>query len=72
MKLIIKKELRKTEAEKRDSIELLRVSNCDEAICDECGKANDKVVMVGEPMDYESLTAFICKECLEKALKLIL
>lgn len=39
--------------------------------CDECGCKSDAVVMIGEPPDYESATAWICKKCLEKALELM-
>ena len=38
--------------------------------CNECGKNVDAVVECGEPQDYESNTAYICKECLTKAVQL--
>jgi len=39
--------------------------------CNECGKHFKKVVMLGEKPDYGSYTAYICKSCLKKALRLI-
>jgi hypothetical protein len=38
--------------------------------CHECGGYFEEVVEIGEPPDYESSTAHICKKCLRKALKL--
>ena len=39
--------------------------------CTECGKENpDFVVMVGEEPDYESATAWLCAECIKKAMRL--
>ena len=37
--------------------------------CDECNTKNIDVMQLGETPNYESNTAFICKECLIKALK---
>ncbi len=39
-------------------------------VCDECKEVNLDLVEIGEPQDYESNTANICKECLKKALDL--
>jgi len=41
------------------------------SFCSECDGKFDRVAMVGEPLDYESRTAFICENCLEKALILL-
>ena len=38
--------------------------------CDECGSDSYTVVMVGEEPDYESNTAYMCKECIVRALAL--
>lgn len=38
--------------------------------CSECGKENCECVQLGEPPDHESETAWICKDCLKKALQL--
>ena len=38
--------------------------------CDECGARGD-VVQIGQEPDYESSTAWICAECLAKALQLL-
>lgn len=36
--------------------------------CSECGKYDVDIVCVGEELDYESLTAYICADCAEEAL----
>lgn len=38
--------------------------------CDDCKKEVDAVVQLGDEPDYESATANICFECLEKAVGL--
>jgi len=38
--------------------------------CNDCEKEVNAVVQLGEGPDYESHTAYICFDCLEKALKL--
>lgn len=38
--------------------------------CSECGSETWDCVQLGEPPDYESATAWICKDCLKKALQL--
>ena len=35
--------------------------------CDECKRESEVTVQIGEELDYESSTAQICLECLEKA-----
>lgn len=42
-----------------------------ECRCDECNKAFEQVVQVGDEPDYESSTAKMCKGCLKAALKLL-
>lgn len=37
--------------------------------CDECEAENIDVVRLGQPLDYESKTADICKGCLSEALR---
>lgn len=37
--------------------------------CNECDQLVDRVVQLGEEPDYESRTAYVCIECLQKALK---
>jgi len=39
--------------------------------CSECNSTSDILVEIGEPLDYDSCTAFICEDCLQKALELI-
>ena len=39
-------------------------------LCYECGKDCLEVVELGEEPDWESSTVLICKDCLQKALKL--
>ncbi|MBT4644095.1 MAG: hypothetical protein HOC09_35285 [Deltaproteobacteria bacterium] len=40
--------------------------------CSECGKIKQpKLIMVGEPADYESYTAYLCENCVEKACNLL-
>lgn len=39
-------------------------------VCSECGAKEVPVVQVGQEPDYESLTAYLCRVCIEKALKL--
>ena len=41
-----------------------------ENICDECGKDSDVLIQLGQELYYESATACICKDCLDKAIKL--
>jgi len=42
-----------------------------ETRCNECDAKNIPVVQLGEEPDYESSTAYVCRECLEKAISLI-
>lgn len=39
--------------------------------CNDCGEPSYDVVQLGEPPDYDSNTAWVCKGCLEKALALL-
>jgi len=41
-----------------------------ENVCNECEQDVEVTVCLGEEPDYESCTAWICPECLEKALEL--
>lgn len=41
------------------------------APCHECGAEGVQTVMLGQEPDYESYTAWVCKECLKKAIALI-
>ena len=39
--------------------------------CDDCGASTlDVVIQIGQEPDYESSTALVCRDCLEKALRL--
>lgn len=38
-----------------------------ECKCDQCGERKESVVMVGEPLDYDSRTASLCVSCLDEA-----
>lgn len=37
--------------------------------CDECGQECDMLILLGQEPDYESSTAGICKNCLDRAVK---
>lgn len=39
--------------------------------CDECEKTVDAVMQLGQPPDYESKTACVCLDCLQKAVSVI-
>jgi hypothetical protein len=39
--------------------------------CSECGKRPKSIIRLGEPLHHESLTAYICLDCLKKAIKLM-
>lgn len=39
--------------------------------CNECGQETWGVVELGEPPDYESATACVCRDCLHAALRLL-
>lgn len=39
--------------------------------CDECGQETWDLVQLGQPPDYESSTAYICRGCLMAALRLL-
>jgi len=39
--------------------------------CNECGKDSDVLIQIGQPEDYESSTAWICRDCLSKAIAMI-
>jgi hypothetical protein len=39
--------------------------------CSECGREAEEVVELGEPPDYESSTAYVCRGCLARALGLL-
>ena len=39
--------------------------------CSQCHNLKNVVVRVGEEPDFDSATSYICKDCLEKALKMI-
>jgi len=39
--------------------------------CDECDKPMKRVVLLGEPINWESATALVCADCLRRALSLI-
>ena len=44
---------------------------CERTYCDECGLKVLEVVEMGEPPDYESATARLCRDCLRAALRLL-
>ena len=39
--------------------------------CGECGKESWNIVEIGEPADYGSQTAYLCRDCLVSAIKMI-
>jgi hypothetical protein len=42
-----------------------------ELACSECGHETWGIVEIGEPPDYESATAYLCRDCLRAALRLL-
>lgn len=42
-----------------------------EKSCSECGAESWGIVEIGEPPDYESATAYLCRDCLQSALRLL-
>lgn len=38
--------------------------------CGECGERTSEVVIIGEELEYDSATAYLCRSCIEKALTL--
>ncbi len=39
--------------------------------CSECRESTNWAIQVGEPPDYESATATLCRSCFDKAVKLV-
>lgn len=39
--------------------------------CDDCDARSWDIVRVGEEPDYESATAYLCRDCLQRALSLL-
>lgn len=39
--------------------------------CDDCDKVVDRVVQLGQPLDYDSRTANVCADCFAKAVRLM-
>lgn len=39
--------------------------------CDECRDSVEYVVMVGQEPDYDSATAHLCRDCIEKAWRIV-
>lgn len=37
-------------------------------LCDQCNEHRDAVVVCGEPQDWETSTALVCKRCLAKSM----
>lgn len=50
---------------------LLGVDGWTSLTCNECGKEVKKVIRVGEEPNYETATAYMCKDCLSKAFSMI-
>jgi hypothetical protein len=45
---------------------------CGPCKCDECGKEAETAVQLGEEPDYESATAVVCFDCVQKAMTLMM
>jgi hypothetical protein len=41
------------------------------SFCSECGGEFDTVIQVGQEPDYDSCTAYLCKDCLYKAFDMV-
>lgn len=71
-KLAIAKALAELDTETATAADVAAIigndSWCRRPTCHECGMVVDVAVQVGEELDYESSTATICVECLQKAL----
>lgn len=66
-------ELRRIKPTTEDEIaEIIGNRSWTENCCDECGKDVEVLVQLGREPDYESATANICLNCLQKAVKIIL
>lgn len=39
--------------------------------CGECGQRTDPIIQIGQEPDYESHTAYVCRDCLKAALDLL-
>ena len=39
--------------------------------CNECGEVAEALVQIGEEPNYETNTAYVCRACLERALRLV-
>ena len=64
-------ELLKTTITEKEINDILGNSHWTENKCSECGKDVEVVVQVGQEPDYDSLTAYLCFSCIEKAGTLI-
>lgn len=58
-------------ATKEDIADIIGNDSWVKVHCDECNKNVATVVVLGEEYDYDSKTAYICPNCLKKALKLL-
>ncbi len=70
-KIAIGNKLRELDGETATAEEVAKIIGNDSwtfaDTCDECGATVDGLVQLGEAPDYESSTACICLNCLEKA-----
>ena len=66
---IVYKKLLKATSEKEVN-DIIGNKSWTELHCDDCKKEVDAVVQLGDEPDYESATANICFDCLEKAIGL--
>lgn len=53
-----------------DAVNTLIGSDWTSRICNDCGEYVKEVICVGQEPDYESYTAYLCKDCLSKAYKM--
>lgn len=37
--------------------------------CGECNVYHNTIIQIGEPADYESATAYLCRDCIKRALE---
>lgn len=47
--------------------EVLGNSSWTDLVCDECGQHAQKIAIVGQPLNHDSATTFLCGDCIKAA-----
>lgn len=72
-KIYILKQLKKLNlniCNEKDIADIIGNTSWTSLVCDSCDKKVGALVVVGDSPDYDSRTAWMCKKCLIKAIKL--